>query len=236
MKKQQRFRLDRARQIAPQIVEYLREQILALELEPGAPLSRGQLQEQFGLSQTPVRDALMRLAEEGLVTVYPQYATLVSKINIQLARQTHMMRRAIEQEAVYMLAERSGSSAGARLRSANERMKKIAAADAPGEFLLLDREFHRIIFEEAGVEDIWPIIRRHSGHLDRLRRLNLPHVGEAKVVAWHDEIIAGIEAGDPQRAEAAMKAHLSETLARVDEIVALHPDFMDSTAPLSYEH
>ncbi len=90
--------LDRTRQIAPQIVEYLRERILALDLAPGTALSRVELQKQFGLSQTPVRDALMRLEEEGLVTVYPQYATLVSKIDINLARQTHLMRRAVERK------------------------------------------------------------------------------------------------------------------------------------------
>lgn len=99
--------LDRTRQIAPQIVEYLRERILALDLAPGTALSRVELQKQFGLSQTPVRDALMRLEEEGLVTVYPQYATLVSKIDINLARQTHLMRRAVEQEAVFNLAEKA---------------------------------------------------------------------------------------------------------------------------------
>jgi DNA-binding GntR family transcriptional regulator len=73
-------RLDRDRQAAPQVFERLRELIISLELPPGSPLSRTVLAEQFGVSSTPIRDALMRLDEEGLVAVYPQHATVVSRV------------------------------------------------------------------------------------------------------------------------------------------------------------
>ena len=81
------FRLEKSRHAAPQVFEHLREQIMSLSLIPGTVLSRAELVEQFGVSQTPIRDALMRLAEEGLVDIYPQHATVVCPINIALARQ-----------------------------------------------------------------------------------------------------------------------------------------------------
>ncbi len=71
--------LDRDRQAAPQVFERLRGMIISLELPPGSPLSRAALAGQFGVSSTPIRDALMRLEEEGLVDVFPQYATVVSR-------------------------------------------------------------------------------------------------------------------------------------------------------------
>ncbi|GAA3067472.1 GntR family transcriptional regulator [Rhizobium viscosum] len=218
--------LDRTRQIAPQIVEYLREKILELELAPGTPLSRVELQKQFGLSQTPVRDALMRLEEEGLVTVYPQYATLVSKIDINLARQSHFMRRAVEQEIVHELASKQDRRFIDRLISANAQLKTLVSSDEYGDFLRHDRAFHYILYEEAGLEDVWPVVRRHSGHIDRLRRLNLPNVGKGRVVDNHDAIIEGLAAGDPDRAEEAMKVHLSGTLSMVSSIVERYPDFV----------
>lgn len=218
--------LDRTRQIAPQIVEYLREKILELELAPGTPLSRAELQKQFGLSQTPVRDALMRLEEEGLVTVYPQYATLVSKIDINLARQSHFMRRAVEQEIVYELASKQDRRFIDRLVSANAQLKTLVSSDEYGDFLRRDRAFHYILYEEAGLMDVWPVLRRHSGHIDRLRRLNLPNVGKGRVVDNHDAIIEGLAAGDPERAEQAMKVHLSGTLSMVSNIVERYPDFV----------
>jgi DNA-binding GntR family transcriptional regulator len=60
-------RLDRDRQAAPQVFERLRGMIISLGLPPGSALSRAELATQFGVSSTPIRDALMRLEEEGLV-------------------------------------------------------------------------------------------------------------------------------------------------------------------------
>ena len=100
-----KLRLDRSRHAAPQVFEHLREQIMSLELAPGAPLSRVTLAEAYGLSQTPIRDALMKLAEEALVEIYPQHTTVVSRIDIAAARQAHFLRRSIELEIVHVLAQ-----------------------------------------------------------------------------------------------------------------------------------
>ena len=93
-------RLDRDRQAAPQVFERLRGMIISLELPPGSPLSRVALAGQFGVSSTPIRDALMRLEEEGLVDVFPQYATVVSRVDVRLAQQAHFLRQAVELEIV----------------------------------------------------------------------------------------------------------------------------------------
>src|SRR5205814_7085180 len=93
-------RLDRDRQAAPQVFKRLRGMIIALALPPGSALSRAELAAQFGVSSTPIRDALMRLEEEGLVDVFPQYATVVSRIDIRLAQQAHFLRQSVELESV----------------------------------------------------------------------------------------------------------------------------------------
>ena len=97
-------KLDRTRQAAPQVFEWLRGSILSLQLAPGTALSRTELAERFELSQTPVRDALLQLAQEGLVDIFPQHATLVSRIDIASATQAHFLRCAIELEVVRTLA------------------------------------------------------------------------------------------------------------------------------------
>lgn len=223
-----RIALDRTRQASPQIVEHLRERILALEIEPGTVLSRGALQKQFGLSQTPVRDALLKLEEEGLVTVYPQYATLVSRIDLDKARQTHFMRRAIESDIVRVLAERRVPEVVADLRRANEVVGAGARAQDYFAFLQADREFHRLLFQHADLLGIWPILRANSGHLDRLRRLNLPNVGMARVVEQHAAIIEAIAAGQVEAAGQALRTHLANTLAMLDTIAARYPEFIQA--------
>src|SRR3954469_6835832 len=115
--------LDRSRQVALQIHEILRARILKVDLAPATILSRASLQLEFGVSQTPVRDALMRLQEEGLVEVYPQYATVVSKIDIDHAKQAQFLRLSIELEAVRRLTEEAPVEAAAELREIVARQK-----------------------------------------------------------------------------------------------------------------
>src|ERR1700741_4440135 len=121
-------RLDRDRQAAPQVFERLRGMIIELELPPGSPLSRAALAEQFGVSSTPIRDALMRLEEEGLVEVFPQYATVVSRIDVHRAQQAHFLRQALELEIVRLLALQPDASFDAELRTAIARQQQFAKA------------------------------------------------------------------------------------------------------------
>ena len=78
---------ERGRGGAAHVFMTLRQEIIALALAPGAVLARAELQDRFGLASTPVRDALMRLQEEGLVDVFPQHATVVSPIDLERAQQ-----------------------------------------------------------------------------------------------------------------------------------------------------
>src|SRR5262247_2993846 len=121
-------RLDRDRQAAPQVFERLRGMIIALELPPGSPLSRAALAEQFGVSSTPVRDALMRLEEEGLVDVFPQHATVVSRIDVDRAQQAHFLRQALELEIVRLLAADRDASLIIRLDNAIALQQQYAKA------------------------------------------------------------------------------------------------------------
>ena len=119
------FQFDRTRQAAPQVFEHMRDQIISLALPPGTVLSRPELALQYGISQTPVRDALMRLAEEGLVDVFPQHATRVSRIDVALARQAHFLRRSVEVEIVRALAGAPDAARVDRLRATIARQQRL---------------------------------------------------------------------------------------------------------------
>ena len=222
-------KLDRTRQAAPQVFGWLRESILSLELAPGTALSRTELAERFELSQTPVRDALLQLSQEGLVDIFPQHATLVSRIDIASATQAHFLRCAIELEVVRTLAlarTDAGAVLRARLTAQVDLQAALATADTE-EFIASDQAFHRLMYEAAGVPDLYELVRRRSGHLDRLRRLDLPSPGKAeRVVRDHRAIVAALAVHDPEAAQAALRAHLSGTLGRIDDIRARHPDYV----------
>lgn len=219
--------LDRSRQVALQVHEILRERILKVKLVPGTVLSRSSLQMEFGVSQTPVRDALMRLQEEGMVDVYPQYATVVAKIDIGHARQAQFLRLSIELEAVQRLTEDRPEATAAELSEILLRQRAVATPETYDRFDEIDREFHRHLFESMGIEQLWGNVRRQSVHLDRLRRLNLPMPGKMQtVLSDHEAIVDGVRSGKADVATAALRKHLSGTLSIIDVISAEFPDYI----------
>jgi DNA-binding GntR family transcriptional regulator len=222
---------DRSRHAAPQVFERLREMILALELAPGTVLSRAELAARFGLSQTPVRDALMKLGEEGLVDIYPQHATVVSRIDAAAAAQAQFLRRAVEVEIVRTLAARPDPALLDTLRAQIDVQAALMGSPAYLDFIAADRAFHRRMYVAAGVPDLFDLVRQRAGHVDRLRMLNLPTLGKQReIVHDHSRIVDAIASGNAEVAQATVRDHLSGTLSQVESIRQAHPDYFTAQA------
>jgi GntR family transcriptional regulator, rspAB operon transcriptional repressor len=220
-------RLDRSRQAAPQVFARLRSLITALTLPPGAPLSRTALASEFGLSSTPIRDALMRLAEEGLVEVFPQHATLVSRIDVRQAQQAHFLRQALELEIVRGLAIQADPALSGELDELIARQRRFAKDGDLEAFITADDGFHAQLYAAADKQDLWMLVRSRSGHIDRLRRLHLPSPGRAQNIMRHHRLIAqAIGNGKPDEAQAHLRTHLSGTLGELAAIRSRHPDYL----------
>ncbi|MBK3400295.1 MULTISPECIES: GntR family transcriptional regulator [Methylobacterium] len=221
----QRLR-DRSRHAAPQVFDLIRDKIVSLDLAPGTVLSRPELQASFGLSATPIRDALLRLQEEGLVDIFPQSSTVVSRIDLAAARQAQFLRRAVEQEVVRTLARAPDRALVVRLQAFVAEQALFAEAGDFARLSASDEAFHRALCEAAAVPDLWDLIRRRSGHIDRLRRLHLPVEGKAQqIVADHQRIVAALAEGEPEAAQEALRDHLSKSIALGDEIRARWPAY-----------
>jgi DNA-binding GntR family transcriptional regulator len=219
-------KLDRYRQAAPQLYELLREKIVSLEYLPGAVLSRADISAQFDVSQTPVREALLRLAGERLVDVFPQAATRVSLIDTRIAEETHFLRRAIELELVRELALDSPPGLVDSLEDLVARQARLRDRQDYDAFVVADREFHRSLYTAVGKEELWSLVCSRSGHIDRLRRLHLPAGDKmARIVEDHRRILDAIAARDPEAAQAGLRRHLSGTLEYMDRIREAHPRY-----------
>jgi GntR family transcriptional regulator, rspAB operon transcriptional repressor len=224
-------RLDRDRRAAPQVYERLRGLITALTLPPGAPLSRTALAAEYGLSSTPIRDALMRLSEEGLVDVFPQHATLVSRIDVRQAELAHFLRQALELEIVRILAQPAEpallADLSADLDALIARQRRSAKDGNLEAFMAADNEFHARLYVAADKQDLWRLVRSRSGHIDRLRRLHLPSPGRVQAIVRHHRLIAqAIGNGKPDEAQTQLRVHLSGTLGDLATIRSHHPGYL----------
>lgn len=217
---------SRQEPVANLVFERLREAILSLTLPPGSALSRTDLQRQFGLSSTPVRDALMRLGELGLIDVFPQSRTVVSLIDVGLARQAQLLRRSIELELVYLLSSQKNQDIVRALGGLiAEQRQHVRSGDLEA-FNTADLTFHKMMYVAGGATDLWDLVRRQSIHIDRIRRLHLPVGGKAgQIVRDHSAIVRAIADRDGRGAQSALRSHLSNSLAFSDELQMRFPAY-----------
>lgn len=216
------------------VYDGLRQRIVRLDLPPGTPLLRSELAATYGVSLTPLRDALQQLAKEGLVQIFPQSRTLITPIDTDSVREAQFMRIALETEVVRRLARDIASDHLGRLRSVVALQAGLG--NHPGDIAMfqeLDEIFHQTLFFAAGHAKSQRLMRSQAGHLERLRRLHLDEAAQSEqlntkaVIEGHSEIIEGIEAGDKARATDALRRHLTRTIDRIAEKRAVFPDYFE---------
>lgn len=211
------------------VYEDVRERIVTMALPPSTTIDRLELCSRHGVSQSPVREALQDLEREGLVVAYPQSRTLVTRIDVNRLRNEQFLRIAVECEIVRTLAEGDGgetlAGASALLAEQDALIGNVARID---KFRRLDDAFHRTLFEGAGQLELYEHIRSRSGHMARLRTLDLPSEGKMRaVVDDHRRIVNAITDGDAIAAADAMRLHLSGTIDRLMVLSTQHPDLFD---------
>ncbi len=208
------------------IAAALRDDIVGMVLLPRTPLRDPVLCERFGTSRTPVREALIRLGEEGLVDILPQSGTFVSRIPVDAIPEAVLVRQALEGVTVEGAASRGGDGAAAALDAAIDAQRSLAARGDTRGFHDADEAFHEAIALLAGHPNIWRLLRQVKMQLDRARRLTLPALGRmGQVIAEHALIRDAVAAGDAAGARTAMTAHLGIVVPDVARLRGLHPDY-----------
>lgn len=219
------FRLDRMRNASAQVFDHLRDLIVTLALAPGTQLHRSELAQYYGLSSTPLRDALSRLGEEGLVDIVPQQTTTVSRIDVDAARQAHLLRLSLELEVVNTLAQAPDAMLGLALE---QHVARLQLAARLGDDAALERAghaFHRQLFEHAHLADLWELVQRQGGNLERLQCLR-PAPDAERALADHTALAGAIAGGDGRLAMDCVRRCLGDAPADVEAIRARYPDYL----------
>ncbi|MBA2701807.1 MAG: GntR family transcriptional regulator [Chloroflexi bacterium] len=215
--------VDRRLPIVPQIHDALRDAIIRVAVLPGQAISETELAASFGVSRTPIREALIRLADEGLIDIYPQAGTFVSRIDLAAVREAQFVRQTLETAVAIQAAS---TSAGVTVfEPILERQARAIRDGDFGEFFASDEDLHRKVFEVAGHGATWRLVQAAKSHLDRVRQLERPaEVTLLEMRRQHRAIAAAIVAGDPDAAAEVVREHATVILAIAPDVAARHPD------------
>lgn len=220
----------RAGRAATQIHATLRDEIVSMKFKPLDMLNEKQLGQRFGVSRTPVREALLRLADEGLVEIYPQSGTFVSRIPRRALYEAILIRRALEATTVSLaIVAMKENDRLAELEDNQASLVKAAEANDIAGFHQIDTEFHQLIAEIAGYPGIWAVVAQVKVQIDRYRYFTLPQKGRLDlVIAEHAAIIDGIRHRDDGTAVLAMSQHVGRLTEELEDIEHLDPNlFLD---------
>ncbi len=178
-----------------------------LRIPPGASLSETELAEQLRVSRTPLREAIARLVDNGLVSVVPQVGTRVDLISMGDVEQARFVREHLEVAAfASACALRVRDVAALRsILAEQELAHKRGDLDA---FFAADERLHEGIFELSGYPRAWRAMQSLKLQLDRLRRLSLPDTARVReLIDEHVAIVDALESGQARAGTALVAKH-----------------------------
>jgi len=196
-----------------QAYQAIKDAILAVKLKPGEALVESELAEQLGVSKTPVRDALLELEREGLVTKILFKGTYVSEVTERDVREIFELRAVLEGLAARLAAPLLSEE---ELERAEELLAAQEEALSEGKIELasqLGKQFHDMIIQKADNRRLVPILRNLDDHLQRFRLLSDQISGRLnKSVKEHRRVLLALKEKDPGVAEEMVRAHLHSVL------------------------
>jgi GntR family transcriptional regulator, rspAB operon transcriptional repressor len=211
------------------VYAWLREAILSGHLRPGQALSENELAHQLGVSRTPVREAIIRLENEGLLSVRPQVGTSVAPIDVEAVADVQFLREAVECRTVALAAQRVTPADALELRRQLKEQARIAARGDHAAFVPLDDRMHQKLVAMAGRPRVWRAVEDAKAQLDRVRFLSLEDPAWlATIHRQHEEIVGRVIAGDADGAVAAMSLHLRAVFASIETIARRSPEYFRS--------
>jgi DNA-binding GntR family transcriptional regulator len=213
--------------MALRVVQALRDDIVSMAMKPGDVISESDIAARYGISRQPVREAFIRLAQQGLLLIRPKRATVVKKISPDGVRQSRFIRESIEVEIIRRVAAQPGPDAVETLGGLIAEQEAASGAGDSRRFHGLDELFHRTLARLAGVEYAWQLIDDHKMQLDRVRYLTLGVSSSQRAIAEHKIIAQAVADADPAAAEAAMRAHLGRAETLLAQTIEDFPDYFE---------
>lgn len=199
------------------VYAHLRDEILANRLPPGSVLSEVPLAASLGVSRGPIREALGRLASEGLVTIRPRRGAIVSTLSHEEFLQAYQVRESLEALAIRLAVPRFTDEELARIDELVKQQADAVDRDEVEAFFALNNTFHQMFVDASGNAPLQDMYRQLIGHMGRYQMRSLALRGTVRrSVAEHRAIARACRARDPERAERLLRNHIRVPQRRLE--------------------
>lgn len=190
-----------------EVYKVLKDEIQYLVRKPGSSIDDLDLSQRFGVSRTPVREALLRLSAEGLINIFPQRGTFVSFINFEYAMEAAYMRHLLDTNINVKLCREKARVSDAVAEALYFMSAAVRKNDAIS-FVKQDDCFHRALFEIAGHRVMWDILEEAQAHNNRVRMLDIQRPDTMiPSLQEHRKIAQYIEGGEEFKLREILKHH-----------------------------
>ncbi|MCJ7841326.1 GntR family transcriptional regulator [Lederbergia sp. NSJ-179] len=208
------------------VYETIKKQIINGELEPETKISENEIATKLNVSRTPVREAFLKLAEEGLLGIYPQSGTFVAKIDLELVEEGRFIRENIEKAIVREACGTFDQDQLIELEKNLVMQELCLEKGSTSSLFELDEAFHQLLFEGCNKIYSLKIIREMNSHFDRVRMLSLASNHNWDVIlSQHKAIFQYISENEPDLAEEVMAQHLKLVNFEKEELKSRYPGY-----------
>jgi DNA-binding GntR family transcriptional regulator len=207
--------IDR-RSLHDDVIRLLRQMIIDGELQPGEKIVEQALCDRFGVSRTPLREALKVLAAEGLVDLLPRRGAVVARITADEIKELYPVMGALEALAGKLAAPRLTQADIEKISRLHDKMISCFARRDEKNYIRANREIHEAIFEIASNDTLTSIYRQLLGKTHMIRFVARKTLAQWKrAIEDHENIIEALKRRDAEGLSAILYIHMVETAAEI---------------------
>lgn len=200
--------------------EVLKERLVLLDIEPGAPLTEQALSDELEIGRTPLREALKRLESDHLVVTYPRRGTFATSVDITALSEISEIRRALEPLAAGLAARRADEQDRQRFLELRDGLSALRPGASARDHMQWDLLVHRAIYQSTHNGHLETALVRYGNLATRIWSVAAQRVsGIGAQVAEHIELLDAVREGGSEHAEALMLAHMDAFEVRIRAVL-----------------
>lgn len=203
----------------------IKENIISLDLEPGASISENEIAGFLGVSRTPVRESIQELNKASVIEIYPQRGSSVALIDSFLVEEARFLRKVLDTAVIAEACDLANQMDILALEENVSLQEFYLQNDFAEKIYMLDNEFHRLIYAAAKKETIHAMQSNVMIHFDRVRSLSMKTVKDTKIVNDHRQMLDAIKDKDKDMAKSLVEKHLSRYYVDESEIKTKYPQY-----------